>query len=92
MQTSPQSHARGGAQPSFFGDQALRHHLHPVGWVAVGWFVALGLAVLVILWPRRDWEFNLSPAEFISIYAEPVDGEPLDLRWSTPSWRRVPRP
>jgi hypothetical protein len=64
---------------SFFGGQALRHHLHPMGWVAVGCFVALSLAVLVILWPRRDWEFNLSPAQFINIYVEPEDTEPLDL-------------
>jgi hypothetical protein len=35
--------------------------------------------VLVILWPRRDWEFNLSPAQFINIYVEPADTEPLDL-------------
>jgi len=64
---------------SFFGGQALRHHLHPMGLVAVGCFVALSVAVLVILWPRRDWEFNLSPAEFINIYVEPADTEPLDL-------------
>lgn len=64
---------------SFFGGQALRHHLHPMGWIAVGCFVALSVAVLVILWPRRDWEFNLSPAQFINIYVEPADTEPLDL-------------
>jgi hypothetical protein len=41
--------------------------------------VALSLAVLVILWPRRDWEFNLSPAQFINIYVEPAETDPLDL-------------
>lgn len=50
-----------------------------MGWVAVGCFVALSLAVLVILWPRRDWEFNPSPAQFINIYVEPADTEPLVL-------------
>ncbi len=64
---------------SFFGGQALRHHLHPMGWVAVGCFVTLSVAVLVIFWPRRDWEFNLSPAQFINIYVEPADTDPLDL-------------
>jgi hypothetical protein len=64
---------------SFFGGQALRHHIHPMGWVAIGSFVALSLAVLVILWPRRDWEFNLSPAQFIDTYLEPSDEEPLAL-------------
>ncbi|HET6864673.1 MAG TPA: hypothetical protein VFH80_02080 [Solirubrobacteraceae bacterium] len=64
---------------SFFGGQALRHHLHAVGWIAVSCFVALSIAVLAILWPRRDWEFNLSPAQFINIYVEPTDAEPLSL-------------
>lgn len=64
---------------SFFGGQALHHQLHAMGWVAVACFVALSVAVLAILWPRRDWEFNLSPAQFINIYVEPVDAEPLDL-------------
>lgn len=64
---------------SFFGGQALHHRLDPMGWIAVGCFVALSLAVLAILWPRRDWEFNLSPAQFINIYVEPNDDEPLSL-------------
>jgi hypothetical protein len=64
---------------SFFGGQALHRHLDGMGWVAVSCFVALSVAVLVILWPRRDWEFNLSPAQFINIYVEPVDAEPLSL-------------
>ena len=64
---------------SFFGGQALRHELHTMSWIAVACFVALSIAVLVILWPRRDWEFNLSPAQFINTYVEPVDAEPLDL-------------
>lgn len=41
--------------------------------------MALGAAVLVILWPRRDWEFTLSPARFINTYLEPSEGEPLSL-------------
>jgi hypothetical protein len=64
---------------SFFGGQALHGRVHPFGWVAIGCFVALSIAVLVILWPRRDWEFNLSPAQFIGIYVEPPHDEPLGL-------------
>jgi hypothetical protein len=35
--------------------------------------------VLAILWPRRDWEFALSPSLLISTYVEPAEGEPLAL-------------
>jgi hypothetical protein len=48
-------------------------------WVAIGCFVLLSFAVLVVLWPRRDWAFSLAPAEFIAAYLEPPDGEPLEL-------------
>jgi hypothetical protein len=64
---------------SFFGGQALHRHVHTLGWVAIACFVSLSLSVLVILWPRRDWEFSLSPAKFISTYIEPPEGDPLDL-------------
>jgi hypothetical protein len=64
---------------SFFGSQALRNHVHFMSWIAIGCFVALGVSVLVILWPRRDWEFALSPERFISTYLEPADGAPLAL-------------
>ncbi len=65
---------------SFFGGQTLaRHDLGVAGWVAIGCFASLGFAVLVMLWPRRDWEFSLGPAEFIATYLEPADGESLDL-------------
>jgi hypothetical protein len=64
---------------SFFGSQALRNHVHVMSWIAIGCFVALGASVLVILWPRRDWEFTLSPERFISTYLEPTEGDPLSL-------------
>jgi hypothetical protein len=54
---------------SFFGGQALHRHLNGVSWVDVSCFVALSIAVLVILWPRRDWEFNLSPAQLAEVVA-----------------------
>ncbi|MGC2374057.1 MAG: hypothetical protein WA484_09305 [Solirubrobacteraceae bacterium] len=65
---------------SFFGGQTLvRHDIGVSGWVAIGCFVLLGFAVLLILWPRRDWEFSLAPDEFIASCLEPVDGDPLEI-------------
>ncbi len=66
---------------SFFGGHALLNDdLHAFGWVAIGCFALVGLAVLLILWPRRDWEFSLAPSEFIATYLEPEHGEPLQLQ------------
>jgi hypothetical protein len=66
---------------SFFGSQTLaRKDFGAAGWVAIGCFVLLSFAVLVMLWPRRDWAFSLAPAEFIAAYLEPSEGEPLELR------------
>jgi hypothetical protein len=63
---------------SFFGGQALRDHpLHAVGWIAVGCFILLGVAVVAILWPRKDWQFDVSPGQFIATYLEPQDADPL---------------
>jgi hypothetical protein len=65
---------------SFFGGQTLvRRDIGAAAWVAIGCFVLLGFAVLLVLWPRRDWEFSLAPDEFIATYLEPADGEPLAL-------------
>ncbi len=65
---------------SFFGGQTLvRGGIAPAAWMAIGCFVLLGFAVLLVLWPRRDWEFSLAPDEFIATYLEPADGEPLAL-------------
>jgi hypothetical protein len=65
---------------SFFGSQTLaRHDIGVAGWVAIACFVLLGFAVLVMLWPRQDWEFSLAPKDFIATYLEPVDGEPLEV-------------
>lgn len=64
---------------SFFGGQALHGRIHAFGWAAIRCFVGLSLSVLAILWPRRDWEFVLSPAQFIGTYVEPEEGDPLGL-------------
>src|SRR5271154_5593219 len=65
---------------SFFGGQTLiRHDISAAAWIAIGSFVLLGFAVLLVLWPRRDWEFSLAPDQFIATYLEPEEGEPLAL-------------
>ncbi len=65
---------------SFFGGQILvRRDTGIAGWVAIGCFVLLGFAVLMVLWPRRDWAFSLAPDEFIATYLEPIDSEPIEL-------------
>ena len=65
---------------SFFGGQALiGRDIGAAGWSAIVCFALLGFAVLMILWPRRDWEFSLAPDDFIAIYLEPERGDPLEL-------------
>jgi hypothetical protein len=65
---------------SFFGGQAVAtRDIGLAGAVAIGCFVLVGFAVLLVLWPRRDWTFSLAPDEFIATYLEPVDGAPLEI-------------
>lgn len=65
---------------SFFGGQTLvKHDISAAAWIAIGCFVLLGFAVLMVLWPRRDWEFSLAPDQFIATYLEPAEGDPLAL-------------
>jgi hypothetical protein len=65
---------------SFFGGQTLvKHDISAAAWIAIGCFVLLGFAVLLVLWPRQDWEFSLAPDQFITTYLEPAEGEPLAL-------------
>lgn len=53
--------------------------MHTASWVAIGCFIGLSLSALAILWPRRDWEFALSPARLIATYIEPADDPPVEL-------------
>lgn len=65
---------------SFFGGLVLKNHdLDAVTWVAIGAFVALGISMLLVIWPWRRWEFSVGPARFIATYLEPADGAPLTL-------------
>jgi hypothetical protein len=46
---------------------------------AIACFVLLGFSVLLVLWPRRDWEFSLAPGELIATYLEPANEPPLEI-------------
>lgn len=61
---------------SFFGGRVLAtdttrtEHIPFAAWVAIGGLAALGACVLVMLWPRRDWEFNINAESLIENYLE----------------------
>lgn len=56
---------------SFLGGQALRQGpMTAWSWLAVLGFVGLSASALLILWPRKDWEFAAIPRRLISIYIE----------------------
>ena len=48
-------------------------------WVAIGCLVGLGVCILGVMWPRRDWERPTAPREFIATYLEPTGTAPLEL-------------
>ena len=66
---------------SFFGGQALTGRGIGVwDWLAIASFVVLGATVLMVLWPRHDWQFTVDAEAFIRDYLEPASGEPLPCR------------
>jgi hypothetical protein len=65
---------------SFLGDRILTsRHVHPLAWIAIGCFVFLGLAVLMLLWPWQKWSFTVNAQSLIQDYLEPAEGDPLGL-------------
>ncbi|HEV7942277.1 MAG TPA: hypothetical protein VGP17_05690 [Solirubrobacteraceae bacterium] len=65
---------------SFLGPQTLAaHDVSAAAWVAIGCFIAVGCAVLLVLWPGQDWVFSIAPCELITTYLEPPEGDPLTL-------------
>jgi len=64
---------------SFFGGRMLGRHVHALSWIAIACFALLGVTVLIVLWPWRDWRFTINAQAFIQTYLEPPDGEPLEL-------------
>jgi hypothetical protein len=65
---------------SFLGGQALRSgDLHAWSWVAIVFFVCLGVGTLAILWPR-GWKWEADPRDIIATYIEVQDPEePIPL-------------
>jgi hypothetical protein len=63
---------------SLFGGRAAQAGLGGFGWLAVVAFAALGLALLLILWPRTEWQETSLPSQLIGSDIE-VE-EPLPLR------------
>ena len=62
---------------SFFGGAALDRGTTAFTWIAIALFLALGAAVIRILWPRGDWEFTIGPEALIENYIE--HPQPLSL-------------
>lgn len=57
---------------SFFGGRTIASQdLSTWAWLAVTAFGAVGLCVVLVLWPRHDWEFTASAKEIIAEYIEP---------------------
>lgn len=66
---------------SFFGEHVFSaHRSRPATLVAIGCFGLLGLVIVAMLWPGRDWEFSLAPARFISTYLERVGDDPVQTQ------------
>lgn len=61
---------------SFLGGAALRTGTSLLTWIAIAAFVLLGVGVILILWPRGDWEYAARPRRVIETYIEP---DPLEL-------------
>jgi hypothetical protein len=61
---------------SFFGGRMAENGLAWSGWVAVGCFCLLGVAVLVILWPRSDWQGTVEPMAIVGRLVERRGGPP----------------
>lgn len=43
------------------------------GWLGVAAFVGVGLAIMYVLWPRRDWQFDARAMTILTDYVEPAE-------------------
>ena len=65
---------------SFLGGRIISsQHLHTLAWAAIGCFAFVGITLLALLWPWRDWRFTVNAQSFIQTYLEPSDAAPLQL-------------
>src|SRR3954466_12325020 len=54
---------------SIFGGQACAGgQRSPAAWLAITAFVGVGLAIIHVLWPRRDWEFDARATNILGDY------------------------
>lgn len=63
---------------SFFGSRAVSGELTTAGWCAISAFALVGMTVLVVLWPRSDWEFSANATDVIATYIEAEPPVTLD--------------
>lgn len=56
---------------SFLGGAALADGTSLPAWIAIASFVLLGVGVILILWPRGDWEYASRPRRVIETHIEP---------------------
>jgi hypothetical protein len=71
--------ASAAVSTSLVGGPALARSHGVASWVAIGLFALVGLSLLGLVWPRRVWSFTIDVADFIAVYLEPDDDEPLEL-------------
>lgn len=62
---------------SFLGTQAFRDGLNLASWMALLCFVAVAVASLAILWPRR-WDAMADPREVVDTYIESLEPAPVE--------------
>lgn len=61
---------------SFLGSRILDgNHLSALAWVAVACFALVGVILIALLVPWRDWTFTVNAERFIQDYLEPPAGD-----------------
>jgi hypothetical protein len=64
---------------SLFGSRAVAAGLSAFGWIAVGAFGALTVALLAVMWPRKEWQDATLPSRLIAVDIEVPDPLPVGL-------------
>jgi hypothetical protein len=62
------------------GGEAL-DRAEPLGWLALGSFVLLGLCMLAIIWPRSEWGFDIDPHDLLARHLARDDRTTTALTW-----------
>jgi hypothetical protein len=64
---------------SLFGGRAVGAGLGPFAWAAIFSFLGLSLALLVVLWPRVEWQDAILPSWVIRVHIEVADPRGIGL-------------